>query len=380
VRSDVYSVGVSLYEMVTGQRPFQATSDYSIMAAHVKETPKPPVELQPALPAALNEIILMSIAKDPAQRFQTAEAFRNALSGVAIAASPSPAAISSSNAATVDAILPPAPITPAPRSLSSVATASTAAKAAAAPATPSIPIPPPQPASHRGLYMTLGALIVLVVVVAAGIYIPRRSKTQAHTPPSQPPPAAQSMAPSSPETATPTAPAPATADQNSSSQQTDAPAMTSAAEAAKTALSNAAPAPAGAPAAQPRKLGGKSSGKAPAVAAAFREPDKKTQPDTAPADPGTAANSAANLEEVEHEVDQLSSRAAAVDASLDRLQQEQNNAGFGLRGDMVAREASMKNNLAKAQNAVDRGDAQKAKKYEGLAQSDVEALEHFLKP
>jgi hypothetical protein len=218
--------------------------------------------------------------------------------------------------------------------------------------------------------MTLGALIVLVVVVAAGIYIPRRSKTQAHTPPSQPQPAAQSMAPSSPETATPTAPLPATVDQNSSSQQTDAPAMTSAAEAAKTALSNAAPA------AQPRKLGGKSSGKAPAVAAALREPDKKTQPNTAPADPGTAAN----LEEVEHEVDQLSSRAAAVDASLDRLQQEQNNAGFGLRGDMVARQASMKNNLAKAQNAMERGDAQKAKKYEGLAQSDVEALEHFLKP
>ena len=64
-RSDLYSVGVSLYEMVTGQRPFVATSDYSIMAAHVKETPKPPAELHPGLPAELNEIILMAIAKDP---------------------------------------------------------------------------------------------------------------------------------------------------------------------------------------------------------------------------------------------------------------------------------------------------------------------------
>ncbi len=87
-RSDLYSVGVSLYEMVTGQRPFVATSDYSIMAAHVKETPKPPAELHPGLPAALNEIILMSIAKDPAQRFQTADAFRNALGSVPVTASP----------------------------------------------------------------------------------------------------------------------------------------------------------------------------------------------------------------------------------------------------------------------------------------------------
>jgi len=90
-RSDLYSVGVSLYEMVTGQRPFRADSDYSIMAAHVKEAPKPPVELQPGLPAALDEIILMAIAKDPAQRFQTAEAFRNALSSVPVTLPATPA-------------------------------------------------------------------------------------------------------------------------------------------------------------------------------------------------------------------------------------------------------------------------------------------------
>ena len=77
-RSDLYSVGISLYEMVTGQRPFQGDSDFSIMTAQVKEEPKPPIELQPGLPPALNEIILMSIAKNPAQRFQSADALRNA--------------------------------------------------------------------------------------------------------------------------------------------------------------------------------------------------------------------------------------------------------------------------------------------------------------
>src|SRR5262249_24144332 len=79
-RADVYSTGISLYEMVTWQRPFQAHSDYSLMAAHVKEMPKPPIELLPSPPPALNEIILMAIAKHPEKRFQTANAFRNALS------------------------------------------------------------------------------------------------------------------------------------------------------------------------------------------------------------------------------------------------------------------------------------------------------------
>ena len=81
-RSDLYSVGISLYEMVTGRRPFRESSDYSIMAAQVNQPPTPPIELKPGLPPALNEIILLAIAKDPAGRFQSADAFKNALSRV----------------------------------------------------------------------------------------------------------------------------------------------------------------------------------------------------------------------------------------------------------------------------------------------------------
>ncbi len=131
-RSDLYSVGVSLYEFVTGQRPFTATSDYSIMAAHVKEAPKPPVELHPGLPAALNEIILMAIAKDPAQRFQTADAFRNALSSVPVTASPTPATL---EATTVDsmAALPNVPVAPAATPARPVSAPVSALKSPAAP-------------------------------------------------------------------------------------------------------------------------------------------------------------------------------------------------------------------------------------------------------
>ena len=80
--------------------------------------------------------------------------------------------------------------------------------------------------------------------------------------------------------------------------------------------------------------------------------------------PSQAGNgNAAQLDELEHEVDQLSNRAAAVNSSLDRLQQEQGASGYGLRGDMVERQASMKANLFKAEEAMQHRDAARTKKY-----------------
>src|SRR5256885_1143198 len=70
-RSDLYSLGITLYEMVTGRRPFEGTSDYSIMAAHLQQAPIAPIEVVPGVPQEMNDIILMAIAKDPAQRFQS---------------------------------------------------------------------------------------------------------------------------------------------------------------------------------------------------------------------------------------------------------------------------------------------------------------------
>lgn len=81
-RADLYSLGVSLYELVTGKRPFDGDSQFAIMSAHLEKTPVPPVEVDPRLPQGLNDAIMMSVARDPGARFQTAAAFRAALSSV----------------------------------------------------------------------------------------------------------------------------------------------------------------------------------------------------------------------------------------------------------------------------------------------------------
>jgi serine/threonine-protein kinase len=78
-RSDIYSVGITLYELVTGQRPIQGGSHFALMHAHLDQIPRPPIELSPEIPPEISRIILKSLQKDPASRFQTAEEFRQAI-------------------------------------------------------------------------------------------------------------------------------------------------------------------------------------------------------------------------------------------------------------------------------------------------------------
>jgi serine/threonine-protein kinase len=78
-RSDLYSVGVTLYEVLTGRRPFEGASEYEIMRGHLESTPVPPEQLAARIAPELSRAILRALAKDPAHRFQTAGDFRAAL-------------------------------------------------------------------------------------------------------------------------------------------------------------------------------------------------------------------------------------------------------------------------------------------------------------
>jgi len=72
-RSDIFSLGVVMYEMVTGHRPFDADSLQGICSRILSSTPLPPSHANPSVPAAFNELIASCLAKDPSQRCASAE-------------------------------------------------------------------------------------------------------------------------------------------------------------------------------------------------------------------------------------------------------------------------------------------------------------------
>jgi len=387
-RSDLYSLGVSLYELVTGERPFRADSDFSLMAAHLQQLPKPPIEVRSDLPAALNDIILMAIAKEPAQRFQSADAFRNALKSISgTLPATLPAASQSAPAARVGPV-------------GATALLQNAAPAASIHDATTLPPPQPQPVpsvlelsaqqkSHRGLYMTLGALVVLAVLVVAGIYLPRRVKTSANE-------QAQADAAQQSKSATPSPDSTGSASVDANkAQPTDSTGSPSQSPDTTNPSPNPAPGETQTSAASgdTASTGGNNGTGAVPTQAEHPTPDgmesdKKQTPHKnikstrtpVPDGQGSPTQSATpnQLEELEQQADQLSSQAASVNESLDNLRRQQSAQGLSLRGDIASAQELMKTHLAKAQAALQNRDANAAKKYLDLAEGDVATIDKFL--
>lgn len=89
LRTDLYSTGVLLYEMLTGKPPFTGDTAVSVAYQHVSESPVPPSMMNPSVSLAIDSVVLKALAKDRTQRFQSAGEFRSALANAVMGISTS---------------------------------------------------------------------------------------------------------------------------------------------------------------------------------------------------------------------------------------------------------------------------------------------------
>ena len=374
-RSDLYSLGISLYEMVTGRRPFNGDSDYSIMAAHLTANPVPPIQVDPRLPGALNDIILMSIAKDPGQRFQSAEAMRAALGSV----------LASMQA---QGAMPTAPLhSPAMGNPAQPYQAPRGTNPHQSPmATPVHPMPapaaaipqaaPPRNTAGRGLYIALGSIVTVGLLVVAGTQAPRFFNSAGAN-------SAQHEAiPAAPAESANPSPTPA-AEQMSPSQ-TAAPAAQNAAQVA----------PSTTPLRPQQPASSTNTGYATPQATTTQPAPPGTQNTPTVVDNGPTTGSVvtqsragidpklndeiAALREAKSVLMMLGNRAGTVKTSVDTIRQDQNRAGLNLRGDISTALRRMEFYLDEAEGAIRSGEVARAKSSLSSAEREIEKLENFL--
>jgi len=395
-RSDIYSFGVSLYEMLTGKLPFEGDSQYSLMTAHLNQTPPEPVTLRSDLPAGLNEIIMMAIAKDPANRFQSADAFRAALGSVPVSPLPpsgttavTPTPKPSGATTLVDtphtprSAPTPAPKTPAPVPTPTPARVRTPPPVTVPTSTPGGPaVAPPSVAPRspsRGIWLAIGALLGASVLIAGGIYIPRHMGTHADPKkavfpanPNGPNADASTAAGGSRKAPPATPPTPATPSINLQSDQgslkvdgdgnvaVDTPQGSMHVDAKTGAVTMSA------------KPGAKAKQD---MASGNPTPSREDAAPVAPPPPGPSPEEIAKAED---DADKLNVRAETATQSVETLRKQQQAAGYNLRADIASAEERMQVYMSKGNSALKAQDLQNAQKYFDMAERELTKLEKFL--
>ncbi len=353
-RADLYSVGVSLYEMVTGKHPFDGDSQFAIMSAHLEKDPVPPIQLDPRLPAALNEIILMSVVKDPNGRFQTAGAFRNALGSVAVP---------------VPSLAQPAP----------TATMKPPAQAAAlAPDVAAVAVSGAAPARRkRSLWMALGAVAAVLVVVGVIQFGPHKRADAAPQPnsvpaavvPPDPVPPSQAPATAPSAAQTPGIQPPANVPRPAVSKpERPSPPRRSAADHPLTQMQPTQTQATQAPVAAPQQTS------PPSVATPQQTSPTANQAATS----GAPVPSPAQVAEARDHFMMLNTRAAGIRSTLQSLAQKQAAGGLNLNARWQEPADLMDNFMAAANQALANGDLTGAKSYMDKAERQIERLEKGL--
>lgn len=326
-RSDIYSFGVTLYEMLTGRRPFQADTAYTVLNAQLNQAPEPPVQLNPAIPAELSNIVLRAMVKAPDGRFQTAEEFRAALRAFADRASGKKS---------------PQPIVAAPA----------------------------QAAKHRGnghrsLWIGVGAAAAIVAVILAATFLPRLFSTHAN------------------QNSTTLAPTPATQSAAPAEASPAAPASVSAGTPNPLATTSPAKTPGTTPAATPTPVSSSSSVARTAVshpAQPMRQPESKPVNTAAPATPpeAPAGPSPAEVAQARNRMIHLGAQADAARDGVQQIRSQQQAQGLDLRGDILASMNRMNAYLNEASSALGHNDVQAANDNMDRAEKELSTLNTFL--
>ena len=156
-RSDLYSVGIVLYEMLTGEVPFTGDSPVEIAMRHLSDTPRPPSLIRPEIPPDLDMVVLRALAKSPEDRFQTAEEMDAELERVAAGAG-----VTAETADAATAVLSGTALANAPTAIVPPRRPPTRAR-------PSYQYAEPPP-RRRAIWPWLLALLLVTLALVAGWY------------------------------------------------------------------------------------------------------------------------------------------------------------------------------------------------------------------
>ena len=178
-RADLYSLGVVLYELISGRLPFDNTSEFAIMRGHVQDTPPPFARFTSNVPPAVEAVVMKSLAKAPGDRFQSCAEFINALQSAARFSLPAGQAISTVDKAFDFDRLKPTTFLAQPTGFST----STDAMPTVAVEVPTVFVPQAQPAPKKSFLMP--AVVGAAVLSLLGGYFVFRGRPQPNIPQTQ---------------------------------------------------------------------------------------------------------------------------------------------------------------------------------------------------
>ena len=395
-RTDIYALGITLYQMLSGQLPFQHESDFETMNSHVAATPPPLKQMFAYAPIQYQNVVMKALEKDPNYRFQTVEEFSAALDNPESVPEPGSAAtivpIGVARTVVAPGVASPAVgrtvVEGSAAAASAPAIAKTVMQPGVAPTvmassasaqTPAVAKKGGWNSGHTFAVCAVAAVAIILAVVSFGKKGSVQTVAQVNAPSAS---SAQGSPLGAPQ---PPAPTPIASPPNDLMKSGTASDPIMASPVPVNVLPSAPMKPVAAPA-KPNAGGASVAVSAPGAkvnvspngAVQVNAGGASVSVPAQDAPPVMPAMSTQEVDELEHRIDQLSARAAAINNSLDRMQKQQAASGYGLRGDMVAAQASMKTNLQKAQSSMEHNDPVKAKKYAEMATANAETLEQFL--